>query len=482
MNLSTEDTIVAIATPPGQGGVGIVRLSGPHAWEIAAQIFRRHARGTVHPQRLYYGDIVDPATEAVLDDGLLACMRAPHSYTGDDVAEINAHGSPLLLGRIVEAALALGARAAEPGEMTLRAFLHGRMDLAQAEAVADLISANSEAAARQAREHMAGRLSVRVRTARDAVLRALAPIDASIDFPEEEVPPPDRAALGAAIRAAEDEIAHLLAGANRGRLNRDGVRCVIVGRPNVGKSSLLNALLRADRAIVTPIAGTTRDTVEESIQLGGVAFHLIDTAGITATDHPIEQMGIARSRTAIADADLALLVLDRSQPLTDADRDIMGELRDGESETRGNLLLVLNKSDLPAAWDQRDLLQFVASTIAPDKSPTDHKGDVSKAPRVAISTVTGEGLPALEAAMLATVADSGPRENVALVARARHRDALRMAAEALGNAQTTLADQLPLDLVAEDLRDALHALGLITGETITEDLLSSIFSEFCIGK
>ena len=483
MNFSTADTIVAIATPPGQGGVGIVRLSGPQAWEVAQRLFRRRAGGALHPQRLYYGDIVDPVTEEILDDGLLAVMRAPHSYTGDDAAEINAHGSPVVLGRIVGAALALGARAAEPGEMTLRAFLHGKLDLAQAEGIADLISANSAAAARQAHQHLTGQLSVQVRAARDAVLRALAPIDASIDFPEDEVPTPDRAALAATIGTAEIAIADLLAGAARGRITREGVRCVIAGRPNVGKSSLLNALLRMDRAIVTPIAGTTRDTVEESASLGGVAFHLIDTAGITTTDDPIEGLGIARSRAAIAAADLALLVLDRAVALTAADREIAQELRDEGFGSDRPIIIVANKSDLPGQWNHMEASHLL-DAIGMDAPPAKAAGaQQSAAPAaVAISTITGEGQPALEAQMLAAALGGAGSADAALVARARHRDALRVAGEALAAAQTTLRDHLPLDLVAEDLRDALHALGLITGETITEDLLSSIFSEFCIGK
>ena len=482
MNLSTDDTIVAIATPPGQGGVGIVRLSGPQAWAVAQLIFKRRAKGALRSQRLYYGDIIDPATEQKLDDGLLACMRGPHSYTGEDVAEINAHGSPLILGRIVVAALALGARAAEPGEMTLRAFLHGRIDLAQAEAVADLIGANSEAAARQARAQLDGRLSAQVRATRDAVLRALAPIDASIDFPEDEVPTPNRADLATAIAAAETAIADLLAGAERGRITREGVRGVLAGRPNVGKSSLLNALLGAERAIVTPIAGTTRDTVEETALLGGVAFHLVDTAGIAATADPIEQLGIARSRAAIADADLALLVMDRAAPLTDADHQIAQELADLGFGSARPLIIIANKSDLPECWSQGELRALYKDA----QHITDYVGDPDTLDvypaNVATSTLTGEGLATLEAQMIAAALGNAGSDSAALVARARHRDALRAAGEALAAAQMTLRDLLPLDLVAEDLRDALHDLGLITGETITEDLLSSIFSEFCIGK
>jgi tRNA modification GTPase len=462
---ATDDTIVAIATPPGQGGVGIVRLSGPAAWQIGQRLFARQRGGRIRPHYLDYGHVVDPVTGAAWDDGLIAFMRAPHSYTGDDVVEINAHGSPIILRRMVEAALAQGARAAEPGEMTLRAFLHGRIDLAQAEAVADLIAANSDAAARQALGQLAGQLSAQVQTARVAIFHALAPIEASIDFPEEEVPQPQRADVARTLAEAATVVADLLAGADRGRVARDGVRCVITGRPNVGKSSLLNHLLRADRAIVTPIAGTTRDTIEETALLGGVAFHLVDTAGITATADPIEQIGIARSRQALADADLALLVLDRAAPLAEADRQLARELADlGFGATQRPLLVILNKSDLPPAPHDPALATIVATAT------------------ITTSLVTQAGLAELEAAMV-TAALGGPaNESAALVARARHRDALRTAQNALAAAQTTLRDGMPWDLVAEDLHDALDALGLITGESVTEDLLGSIFSEFCIGK
>ena len=465
MTLSTDDTIVAIATPPGQGGVGIVRLSGPHAWAIGQHLFVRQQPGNIRSHQLMYGQIIDPATKLALDDGLIAFMRAPHSYTGDDVAEINAHGSPLILQRIVEAALAQGARAAEPGEMTLRAFLHGRIDLAQAEAVADLIAANSDAAARQAMSQLAGQLSQEVQRARIAIMRVLAPIEASIDFPEEEVPTPDRAELAATLTSAEMVVTTLLAGAEQGRIAREGVRCVITGRPNVGKSRLLNHLLRTERAIVTAIAGTTRDTIEETALLGGVAFHLIDTAGIADTADPIERIGIARSRDAMAGADLALLVLDRATPLTESDRQIARELVDlGFGTAHRPLLMILNKSDLPVALTNKALQ------------------DLPTAPTIMTSLVTAEGLAQLEDLMVTSALGGAANESAALVARARHREALRAASAALAAAQTTLRDGLPLDLVAEDLHDALHSLGLITGESVTEDLLSSIFSEFCIGK
>jgi tRNA modification GTPase len=499
MSFSTDDTIVAIATPPGQGGVGIVRLSGPQAWDIGQRLFARgqapalqgdhkgtplHSSGVgtegrerarhgwrIRSHHLYYGRIIDPASGQALDDGLIAFMRGPHSYTGEDVVEINAHGAPVVLRQIVAAALAQGTRAAEPGEMTLRAFLHGRLDLAQAEAVADLIAANSEAAARQALGQLDGRLSVHIQMAQDALLRAMAPIEASIDFPEDEVPPPDPAELDTSIATAAAIVGDLLASAGQGRIVREGVRCVITGRPNVGKSSLLNYLLRAERAIVTPTAGTTRDTIEASTLISGVAFHLIDTAGIATTDDPIEQLGIARSRAALAAADLALLVLDRAAPLTDADRALWDEVREqGFGTTRG-LILVLNKSDLPEKLDATAVAEMVESA-----------GADGKVSLHTTSIITGAGLAALEEALV-TAALGGPAtEGAALVARARHAEALQAAAAALAAARATLSAGLPLDLVAEDLRDAMHALGLITGATVTDDLLGAIFSEFCIGK
>src|SRR5579862_2756986 len=355
---SDTDTIVAIATPPGVGAVGIVRLSGPQAFVIGRALFRpvrqaaRSERLTPwssfpkgaekpalspsdaapptpsYPLReedtppshlLTYGHVVDPATGEMVDEVLIAFLRAPRTYTREDMVEINAHGGPLLLQRIVALALASGARAAQPGELTLRAFLNGRIDLAQAEAVMALINAGSDAGRRLALRQLQGELSARVRAARATTLGALTRIEASIDFPEEEVPPPDPAELAALVAQARDEVARLLAGAERGRVLREGLRVAIVGRPNVGKSSLLNALLGVERAIVTPIAGTTRDTVEEAAQIGGVALHLVDTAGLTPTDDPVERLGIERSRAAAREADILLLTLDQSEALTELD-------------------------------------------------------------------------------------------------------------------------------------------------------------------
>ncbi|HEV7128704.1 MAG TPA: tRNA uridine-5-carboxymethylaminomethyl(34) synthesis GTPase MnmE [Ktedonobacterales bacterium] len=489
-------TIAAIATPPGAGGVGIVRISGPAAFAVGLALFRR-AHGTVDGEgappthQLTHGQVVDPATGEVVDEVLAAFMRAPHTYTREDIVELNAHGGPLVLRRILALALAHGARAAQAGEMTLRAFLNGRLDLAQAEAVMALINAESDAALRLAQRQLSGELSARVGAVRTTALAAMVRIEASNDFPEEEVPQPDRAELSALVEKARAGVEELLAGADRGRLLREGVRVAIVGRPNVGKSSLLNALLRAERAIVTPFAGTTRDTVEALATIQGVALHLVDTAGLTASDDPVERIGVERARAAAGSADLALFVLDASQPLTPADRAAADDLRalgfgqgtaldaperDGTTpreradaayagDAERALLLVLNKADLPAAF---------AGAAAHALWPS--------APIIHSSTVAAGGIASLEQAIAGLVLGGQTSSADPLVASVRHRDALRRAAASLTTAAGALAGVIPLDFVALDLREALDALGEITGETATADLLDRIFAEFCIGK
>lgn len=472
------DTIAAIATPPGVGGIGIVRISGPDAFVTGWHIFQSPAKGDELPpsHMLTYGHIVDPESGETIDEVLAVFMRAPRTYTREDIVEIHAHGGPLVLQRILELTLAAGARAARPGEMTLRAFLNGRLDLAQAEAVMSLINAESDAGRRLALRQLQGDLSDRVQRARSDVLAALVRIEASIDFPEDEVPPPDVAELGGFIEEAQAQIGDLLAGADRGRLLREGLRVALIGRPNVGKSSLLNALLRTERAIVTPIPGTTRDTVEERATIGGIVLHLVDTAGLTPTDDPVERVGVERSRAAARTADVIIFVLDGSAPLTDLDQRAADELRAVQEGAQTDaataqasevtpLLLVVNKADLPAVVDDRE-----AQTLWPD------------ATLVHTSTVTSDGVARLEEAITRLALGGQAVAGDVLVSSARHRDALRRAAEHLAAAATTLDDGLPLDFVSVDLRGALESLGEITGETATGDLLDRIFAEFCIGK
>jgi tRNA modification GTPase len=363
--------------------------------------------------------------------------------------------------------------------MTLRAFLNGRLDLAQAEAVLALINAQTDAGRRLALRQIEGELSGRIREAREAARSALVRIEASIDFPEEEVPSPDANALATLIGQARETVERLMAGAERGRMLREGLRVAIVGRPNVGKSSLLNALLHTERAIVTPFAGTTRDTVEEYATLGGVPVHLVDTAGLVPTENPIERLGVARSRAAASSADLLLFVLDGSCPLTDLDRLAAGELRmllcgDGATldapelgtvQVQAPVLLVRNKADLPEALHEAEVQELWPG-----------------APHIQCSTVAREGTAALERAIGQAALSGEAQQGDVLVSSVRHADALRRAAEHLAAAAETLVDAVPLDFVSVDLRAALEALGEITGESATADLLDRIFAEFCIGK
>ena len=471
-----DDTIAAIATPPGVGGVGVIRVSGARAFAIGRALFRpaqpMPAEQLPPSHQLTYGFIVDPATGETIDETLTVFMRGPRTYTREDVVEMQGHGSPLTLRRILGLALAAGARLAHPGEMTQRAFLNGRIDLAQAEAVLDLVNASSEAGRRLALRQLDGDLSARVQTIRADAMGALTRIQASIDFPEEEVPLPDPKELHALIAGASAGVATLLAGADRGRIAREGLSVVIVGRPNVGKSSLLNTLLGMERAIVTPIAGTTRDTVEEGARLGDLALRLVDTAGLTATEDLVERLGVERSRDAAREADILVFMLDGSETLTPQDHAAAAELHDilmegsaHDAEPVTPVLVALNKADLPSALRDEDAQELWPS-----------------APLTRISTLSRAGVAPLEEA-LTRLALSGEAQTAdPLVASARHADALRRAGASLADALRTLDQGDPLDFVAIDLRDALEALGEITGETATGDLLDQIFAQFCIGK
>ncbi|HEX7735534.1 MAG TPA: tRNA uridine-5-carboxymethylaminomethyl(34) synthesis GTPase MnmE [Ktedonobacteraceae bacterium] len=472
-----NDTIAAIATPPGQGGIGIIRVSGFEAFGLVQPLFRYpgQEKGLPPSHMLTYGRIVDPATQEILDEVLVAFMCSPRTYTREDVVEIQGHGGPLLLQRILRLLLAGGARLANPGEFTLRAFLNGRLDLAQAESVMDLISARTEAGQRLAMQQLQGRISSQVQDARHAILGVIARIEASIDFPEDDIPTPRQEELLPLIEIAQARVAALLAGSEQGRLYRQGLRTAIIGRPNVGKSSMLNALLRTERAIVTPVAGTTRDTVEEVVNLRGIPLYLIDTAGITPTDDPVEQIGVQRSRSAAEGAEVVLLIFDSSAPLDEQDRQISAELRamgfGGQAqfnadERRRAVLIALNKSDQGQRLDPEEIHRLWPEAIF-----------------IFTSTITGEGLDELEEALANLVlAGHASFGEEALVTSARHQSALRTAGEHLRASRQALEQQLPLDFVSIDLTAAYHTLGEVTGETASEDLLERIFSEFCIGK
>lgn len=451
--LPDDETICALATPPGTGGLGVIRVSGPAAFAIVD-------RATWRPNHtpcagwagytLHRADIVHPTGE-VIDDVLLAVFHAPRSYTGEDVVEISAHGGPVPLRQILGRLLQCGARMARPGEFTQRAFLNGKMDLAQAEAVGDIIAAQTEQAHRLARRQSEGSLSLAVAEVREIVLGVLARIEASIDFPE-DVGELDSDACLAELSLGERRITALLATADQGILYREGLKVVLAGRPNVGKSSLLNALLRTNRAIVTPIPGTTRDVIEETLNLRGIPLRAVDTAGLRETDDEVERIGVARTRETLADADIALLILDATA---------------GETAEDAALRLALADRPHVLVWNKWDLM--------PDQDPP--------AEGIVVSAATGWNLIALEDALadLALGGRAGETEGT-FVTHARHKQALETALSRLADAQNTLSAALPADFVSIDVRGVLDALGEITGETATEDVISEIFSRFCIGK
>lgn len=453
-----QDTIAAISTPHGMGGIGIVRVSGSQAHRIGKQLFRFH-RGTDFTSHfLHYGTIMDPSTGNLLDEAMAVLMKAPSSYTCEDVLELHCHGGLVVVETVLATVLQSGARLAEAGEFTRRAFLNGRIDLLKAEAVMDVISSRSEASLSLAMRQQEGALSRRIIDLRELLLHAAALVEAYIDFPEEDLGATDLTAISANIAAANDIVVQLLQNYDEGRIVRDGIAVLIVGKPNAGKSSLLNALLGEERAIVTHIAGTTRDIIEETTNVGGLAIRLLDTAGIRATDDLVEQQGIGRAMDCIPLADLVLFVLDRSRCI-DSEDSLILEALEGKK-----VLLVANKTDLA---DQLYL--------------TD---EWQQLPCFPVSTKTGAGIDELKRALRAAFVRDGvldSREFVA-ISRARHRDALVSAQTLLSRCLAGIALHTELETLSIDLREALSVVGTVTGETTSDDILDLIFSSFCIGK
>jgi tRNA modification GTPase len=447
--MTVSDTIAAISTPPGEGAIALVRVSGPNAIQIADKIFRgkeKPSRFASHVQHL--GEICD-AEDQLIDQVVFSIHRAPASYTGEDLLEISCHGGTLVTAKVLEACLRAGARAARPGEFTERAFLNGKMDLTQAEAVIDLIRARTDLALRSATEQLEGRLGDQIRKIRDELIALLAHINASIDFPEEGIAPDEGETLCARLDFIRDEIAALLATADQGRVLREGVRVVIYGATNAGKSSLLNRLLGYDRVIVSDTHGTTRDTIEETLNLDGVPIRLLDTAGLRASESELESEGIARTEKSLQLADLRLHIADCNAP-----RPAHFNGRDAES----NEIVVLNKSDLP------------------------EDGDWQNFPALRISCVTGEGLPQLQKEILTRVRQQNLRPESAVAINTRHRDCLRRALESCDRARATLGQGVSPEYVAIDLDEALRAVGEVIGVVDVEQILDSVFSQFCIGK
>jgi len=456
------DTIAAIATPPGAGGIGIVRASGPDAERIGRALFKpRKAADAFRTHRLTHGDIHCPETGRVLDEVLAAFLRAPHSFTGEDTLEIHCHGGPLVLGEVLQAVLRAGARPAEPGEFTRRAFLNGRLDLAQAEALQEMISARSQRGLDLAVGHLRGDLSRKVADLRSSILDILTLLEAEIDFQEEDgVETAPREGLLDRIRDITARIDALTASYGEGRIVREGARVVITGKANVGKSSLFNRLLGERRAIVTPHPGTTRDFIEEGVVIRGVPVRFIDTAGIRETSNPVEKEGIDLVRQQSASADVVVVLLDGSAPFTADDRTIL-------EENRGrNVVVALNKSDLPRQIDERSL---------PGESVT--------AQPLWISAKTGEGVDAFRDAVHAALGRStGESRADTVITSLRHKIALERTFASLRTAEQSLSGGLSPEFIAFDLREALGTLGEVTGQSITEEVLDRIFSTFCIGK
>lgn len=455
----SDDTIAAISTPPGRGGIGVVRLSGPASLEIATSIFRSRSEAPLNsPNRAHFGRVIDPATSEIVDEVILTFFKSPHSYTGEDVVEISCHGSPIILARVLQLATDREARIAEPGEFTFRAFLNKRIDLAQAQAVRDVINAQTHYQARVATKQLEGALSIRLTPLKDKLVEVIVHLESSLEFVEEDISPQTTSMLLTRLQLVIDALTAIAGSFTFGRYVKEGFDLAIVGRPNVGKSSVFNRLIGADRAIVTELPGTTRDALYESTSISGVPVRLIDTAGIRETTDLVESIGITRSRNAIADADISLLVLDASQPLTDDDLNLMKHL---PPERR---IIALNKTDLPATFD--------AASIPAGG------GEV-----ISISALTGDGFELLTGKVFERLSgDTSTERDDIMLTDARQHAAVRNAIEQLSDASEMMRSRELEEIVLLKLRAALSSLGEITGETLTDDILGQIFSTFCIGK
>ncbi len=456
------DTIAALATPPGEGGIAVIRMSGPEAFKITEQFLRRRRNSDwrqVPTHTIHSGEICDAAGR-VIDQVLISLFRSPQSYTGEDVIEISSHGGTAITRKILELLFQNGARHAEPGEFTRRAFLNGKIDLTQAEAVIDLIKAKSDKSLETAIQQLAGSLSRKFKALKDDMMQLCAHLEAHLDFPDENLEVYSDVEFAAKFSCLESELERLIASFKRGTLLREGAMVVIAGKPNVGKSSLFNALLERDRALVSEFPGTTRDRLEEDLQIAGIRIRLVDTAGLTAiAEHPLDQMGMEKTRQTLLEGDLFLYIVDGSRPLEEADSLVFEELKEGVPVT-----VLINKSDLRQELDRRSLENFTGQQEL-----------------FSISTKSGEGLDQLESRiadiLLKQISAEGEQ-----ITRLRHKQALTEALGALKRASGAFHQKESLEFVAVDLKASLDALRELVGEVYSEDLLDVIFAEFCIGK
>jgi tRNA modification GTPase len=459
-----DDTIAAIATPLGEGGIGIVRLSGKEAFRIADSILRSPKGKTLtgsESHRLLYGYVVDPKSGAKIDEVLASVMKSPHSYTTENVVEINCHSGMITLRKTLELVLQQGARLAEPGEFTKRAFLNGRIDLSQAEAVLDLIRSRTDESRRIAVDQLQGSLFSKITSLRDQLTDVCVHIEAYIDFPEDEIETASQKSLLDTMGIVRDDLLDLLKTYDEARFFREGLQTAIVGRPNVGKSSLLNALLQKDRAIVTEFPGTTRDTLEEYLNIKGLPLRIMDTAGIRQVEDIAEKEGVRRSLESIENADIVLAIFDSGEPLREEDFEVIRKVKNK------TVVYVLNKSDLPAVTDQDSFTSF----------------DLPPSSFLRISATRGAGIEDLKDKVVNSCLKDWKEEREGVViSNLRHKTSLEKAAKSLEKAMNVLAENQPLEIVALELRASLDSLGEIVGAVTTEDILNRIFSDFCIGK
>ncbi|WP_143463796.1 tRNA uridine-5-carboxymethylaminomethyl(34) synthesis GTPase MnmE [Levilactobacillus enshiensis] len=456
------DTIAAISTPPGEGGISIIRLSGEEVFDVAKKLFKGADLAKAATHTIHYGHIIDPDNGEEVDEVMATVMRAPKTYTKEDIIEINCHGGIVATNRILQLCLSYGARLAEPGEYTKRAFLNGRIDLTQAESVMDLIRAKTDKSMKVALDQLDGNLSHLIRNLRQDILDALAQVEVNIDYPEyDDVETMTTKMLLEKAQEVQKQIKALLATAKQGKVLREGLATAIVGRPNVGKSSLLNHLLHEDKAIVTDVAGTTRDVIEEYVNVKGVPLKLIDTAGIRDTTDKVEKIGVERSRKAINTADLVMLVLNASEALTAEDEALLKATADTQR------ILILNKTDLPLKLD------LAAVKAAAGDSPI-----------IETSILQSTGMDQLESTIAHLFFDEGieSNQNNVMVTNARHIGLLHQASDALTDVQSGIAAGMPVDLVQIDMTRAWDLLGEITGDSYQDELLDQLFSQFCLGK